>query len=356
MEKQFEIDEFLLELLRSRSPTGTEREAAEVVEKYAASAAVNGVSRDVLGNRFATYGNGENTLMLAGHMDEIGFIVSYIDNDGFIFFEQLGGHDNVMLSGRRVAIITKNGYVYGVTGKRAIHLMDAKERKEVPETHQVWIDIGVSSREEAEKLVRIGDPVVYDTVVHKLSDTRYSARAFDDKVGCYCVFEVIRRLSKKLAKPEYKIVSVATTQEEIGTRGAWPASYAVNPHVGIAVDVEHATDFPTCDSRKFGRINLGGGVVISRGPNINPKVFDRLVDCAEANNIKYQIGAESRPTGTDARIMQMARGGVAAGLVGIPLRYMHTPSEVADLRDIEGCVKLLEAFALSLKNSDDFTY
>ena len=110
MGKQFEIDEFLLELLRSRSPTGTEREAAEVVEKYAASAAVNGVSRDVLGNRFATYGNGENTLMLAGHMDEIGFIVSYIDNDGFIFFEQLGGHDNVMLSGRRVAICIRGNW------------------------------------------------------------------------------------------------------------------------------------------------------------------------------------------------------------------------------------------------------
>ena len=187
-----EIDEFLLELLRSRSPTGTEREAADVVEKYVGSAAAGGVKRDVLGNRYAMYGDGEKVLMLSGHMDEIGFIVSYIDDDGFLFFEQLGGHDNVMLPGRRVAVITKAGYVYGVTGKRAVHLMDAKERKEVPETFQVWIDIGATSRAEAEKLVRIGDPVVYDTAVRKLSRTRYSARAFDDRAGCYCVFEALR--------------------------------------------------------------------------------------------------------------------------------------------------------------------
>ena len=351
-----EIDEFLLELLRSRSPTGTEREAADVVEKYVGSAAAGGVKRDVLGNRYAIYGDGEKVLMLSGHMDEIGFIVSYIDDDGFLFFEQLGGHDNVMLPGRRVAVITKAGYVYGVTGKRAVHLMDAKERKEVPETFQVWIDIGAPSRAEAEKLVRIGDPVVYDTAVRKLSQTRYSARAFDDRAGCYCVFEALRRLWRDNAKTDYRVVSVATTQEEIGTRGAITAAYALNPKVGLAVDVDHATDFPTCDKRKFGSIKLGGGPVISRGPNINPKVFERLVECAEKEGIPYQISAESRPTGTDARVIQMARGGVATGLLGVPLRYMHTPSEVADLGDIEGCVRLIAAFAKSLKNSDDFTF
>lgn len=351
-----EIDEFLLELLRSRSPTGSEREAADVVEKYAGAASAGGVRRDVLGNRYAVYGSGDKTLMLAGHMDEIGFIVSYIDEDGFLFFEQLGGHDNVMLPGRRVAVITKNGYVFGVTGKRAVHLMDAKERKEVPETHQVWIDIGAQSRAEAEKLVRIGDPVVYDTAVRRLSPTRYAARAFDDRAGCYCVFEALRRLSRDSAKTDYRVVSVATTQEEIGTRGALTAAYGIDPQVGLAVDVDHATDFPTCDRRRFGHIRLGKGPVISRGPNINPKIFERLAECAEREGIPYQIGAESRPTGTDARVIQMTRGGVATGLLGIPLRYMHTPSEVADLDDIEGCVRLIAAFAKSLKNSDDFSF
>lgn len=348
------MDEFLLELLRSRSPTGSEREAADIVEKYVSAHAP--VKRDVLGNRMAVLGDGQKSLMFAGHMDEIGFLVSYIDDEGFIFFEQLGGHDNIMLSGRRVSILTRNGYVYGVTGKRAVHLMDAKERKEVPETYQVWIDIGVSSRAEAEALVRIGDPVVYDTVVRKLSNSRCTARAFDDRAGCYCAFEVLRRIAKSGAKHDYKIAAVATSQEEIGTRGAETAAYSVNPDVAIAIDVDHATDFPSCDKRKFGSIKLGGGPVIARGPNINPKVFERLVSCAESLKMPYQVAAEARPTGTDARVIQMSRSGVATGLLGIPLRYMHTPGEVADLNDIESCVKLLEAFALSLKNSDDFTY
>ena len=159
--------------------------------------------------------------------------------------------------------------------------MDAKERKEVPETHQVWIDIGAQSRAEAEKLVRIGDPVVYDTAVRRLSPTRYAARAFDDRAGCYCVFEALRRLSRDSAKTDYRVVSVATTQEEIGTRGALTAAYGIDPQVGLAVDVDHATDFPTCDRRRFGHIRLGKGPVISRGPNINPKVFERLAECAE---------------------------------------------------------------------------
>ncbi len=355
MENHFKIDEFLLELLRSRSPTGSEREAADVVEKYVGPHAAS-VSRDVLGNRAAVLGDGEKTLMLAGHMDEIGFIVSYIDESGFIFFETLGGHDNVMLSGRRVTILTRKGYVFGVTGKRAVHLMDAKERKEVPETYGVWIDIGAADKAEAESLVEIGDPVVYDTVVHALSGRRCAARAFDDRAGCYCAFEAMRRISKSGKKPEFKIVGVATTQEEIGTRGAWTSAFAVNPAVGIAIDVDHATDFPSCNRQRFGYIKLGGGAVLTRGPNINPKVFDRLVDCAKAANIPYQIAADGRPTGTDARVLQTTRGGVATGLVGIPLRYMHTPAEVADLDDIEACVRLLVEFALSLKNSDDFTF
>ena len=350
-----EIDEFLLELLRSRSPTGTEHEAAQIIEKYAGPSA-DSIVRDHIGNRIAVYGSGERTLMFAAHSDEIGLIVSYIDDDGFLFFDTLGGHDNVMIPGRRVAVMSRNGNVYGVTGKRAVHLMDAKERKEVPETHQIWIDIGAGSRAEAEALVEIGDPVVYDVAVRKLAGGRCVARAFDDRAGCYAVFEVLRRLKSSNLKPDFRVAAVATSQEEIGTRGAYPAAYAMNPDVAVAVDVTHATDFPTCDKRKFGSIKLGKGPVIARGPNINPKVFDKLVACAKASGILYQIEAESRPTGTDARVLQISRGGVAAGLVSIPLRYMHTPGEVVDLNDIEMCVRLLKDFAVSLKSSDDFTY
>lgn len=348
-------DKFLTDIMATKAPTGNETQTSAVVDNFAKPFA-DSYERDVLGNRYASVGNSAESIMFAGHIDEIGIIISYIDNDGFLFFQQLGGHDNVMLSGRRVSILTKNGIVNGVTGKKAIHLMEAKERKEVPETHQIWIDIGASSKEEALKLVEIGDSGVFDCGLEKLSNSRYAARAFDDKAGCYCAFEALRRIKLKGANKDFKITAVASTQEEIGTRGALTASYTVNPKIGIAIDVEHATDFPGIDNRKYGQIKLGGGVVISRGPNINPVVFEKLVQCAKANNIPYQINAEPRPTGTDARVIQMTRRGVATGLLGIPLRYMHTPAEIADLNDIENCVRLLEAFALSVKSTDDFTF
>lgn len=343
------------ELLQTRSPTGMETEAAAVLEKYAKPCA-DSFERDVLGNRIAVLGNGEKTLMFAGHIDEIGFQVSYVDPDGFISFQQLGGHDNIMISGRSVWILTRNGAVAGVTGKRAVHLMDAKERKEVPETHQIWIDIGAKNREEALKMITIGDPIVYDTRLVKLANNTYSSRAFDDKAGAFSIFEALRRLSKEKQNLQYKLVCVGTTQEEIGTRGATTSAYAANAQVGIAVDVTHATDFPTCDCRRFGDIKLGGGVVISRGPNLNPKVAQRLIELAQAKDIPYQIESEPRPTGTDARVIQMTRGGVATGLLSIPLRYMHTPNEVVNAADIDACVDLLVEFAKSLKNSDDFTF
>lgn len=348
-------DKFLSELMSTRAPTGEETQAASAVDSFAKGFADN-LERDVLGNRYASVGNAKDSIMFAGHIDEIGIIISYIDGDGFLFFQQLGGHDNVMLSGRRVAILTKNGVVKGVTGKKAIHLMEAKERKEVPETHQIWIDIGARSKEEAEALVSVGDCGVFDCGLEHLSGSRYAARAFDDKAGCYCAFEALRRIKQKGGNGDFKITAVASTQEEIGTRGAWTATYSVNPKIGIAIDVEHATDFPNCDNRKYGRIKLGGGVVISRGPNINPVVFEKLVECAKKDSIPYQLNAEPRPTGTDARIIQMTRRGVATGLLGIPLRYMHTPAEIADLSDIENCVRLLESFALSVKSDDDFTF
>lgn len=348
-------DNFFSKLMQTKSPTGVETEAANAVEEFSKTFA-DEVSKDVLGNRYASVGSAEKVLMFAGHIDEIGFIVSHVDEKGFVFFDQLGGHDNVMISGRRVSILSRNGIVKGVTGKKAIHLQEASERKNVPETHHIWIDIGASSQEEALKRIEIGDSAVYDYPLEQLSETRYAARAFDDKAGCYCAFEALRRIKNSGGNKEFKVSAVATSQEEIGTRGAWTASYLVNPQVGIAIDVEHATDFPGADKRKQGDIRLGAGPVISRGPNINPIVFDKLVECAKKLDIPYQVNAEARPTGTDARVLQMTRKGVATGLLGIPLRYMHTPAETLDIQDIENCIKLLEAFALSLNANDDFSF
>ena len=353
------IPHFLNELMIARSPSGYEFEAQKVIDRHVQSH-VDRYSKDTIGNRFACIDVQQDcpTLMLSGHMDELGFAVTYIDDKGFLSFDTIGGHDRGIIPGRRVRILTKNGDVLGITGKRAIHLLDDDEVSKVQKLHELWIDIGVKSEAEAKKLVRIGDPVVYETPeTTVLNGTRtISGRAFDDKAGAYSVMEVALRLMKEKSTLQSNLVAVASTQEEVGTRGAINASYSVHPTVGIAIDVGHATDFPGCDYKKLAKIELGAGPIIARGANINPLVFDRIIECAEKENIPYQIEAETGPTGTDARSMQIARGGIPSGLISIPLRYMHTPVETANLDDIENVVRLVCAFAKSLKKDDCFEF
>jgi endoglucanase len=305
-----------------------------------------------MGNRFATVNpGGDPSILFAGHMDELGLIITYINDKGFVYFDTLGGHDKSMISGRRVSILTKNGVVKGVTGKRAIHLMTPEDRKKVPDTHEIWIDLGVKNKEEAEALVRIGDSAVYDQSFELVRGSVGVARAFDDKAGAYAVMEAVSRLTKE-SQLAAKVTAAATTQEEIGTRGAMTAAFSENPDFAIAVDVGHATDSPDCDPRKYGQFKQGGGPIICRGPNINPVIFETIVAAAEANDIPYQLEADPRPTGTDARAIQVAQAGIATGLLSIPLRYMHTPSEMVDLEDIEHTVQLLVAVSKSLKQGD----
>jgi endoglucanase len=348
--KSDQVPAFLVDLLDARSPTGHEYEAQAVVDRYVESK-VDVYRRDTMGNRFATVNpEGDPSILFAGHIDELGLIITYINDQGFIYFDTLGGHDKTMISGRRVSILTKDGEIKGVTGKRAIHLMNAEDRKKVPETHEIWIDIGVSSREEAEKLVRIGDPAIYNQSFELIRGSVGVARAFDDKAGAYAVLEAVRRLTK--GKLNARVTAAATTQEEIGTRGAMTAAYSENPDFAIAVDVGHATDSPDCDLRKYGSTKQGGGPIVCRGPNINPVIFERIVECAEKNKIPFQLEADPRPTGTDARAIQVAQAGIATGLLSIPLRYMHTPSEMVDLEDIEHTVQLLVAVARSMKKGE----
>jgi len=347
-----EAPSFLADLLHARSPSGYEFEAQEVFDRYVKSSA-DTYEKDALGNRLATLNpEGDPKLMFAGHMDELGLIITFVNKDGYLYFDTIGGHDRVMIPGRRVIIRTADGPVKGVTGKRAIHLMDEHDRKKVPEIHEIWIDIGASSKKDALKRVSIGDVATYDHEFEFIHGTIGTARAFDNKVGAYVVGEALVRLAEQKKKLNARVTSVATTQEEIGVRGATTAVYSVNPHIAIAVDVGHATDHPDCDNRKYGETKLGGGPIICRGANVNPKIYERLVACAKKLKIPHQFEADPRPTGTDARALQMGRAGVATGLVSIPLRYMHTPSEVVDLQDVENCVRLFVEFALSLKKGE----
>jgi len=352
MPKPYSVSPFLTDLLHARSPSGYEFEAQKVFDQHVKPAA-DKYHKDAMGNRLAILNpDGDPVLMFAGHMDELGLIVSFVNKDGFLYFDTIGGHDRIMIPGRRVIIQTANGPVKGVTGKRAIHLMDEADRKKVPETHEIWIDIGARSKKEALERVAIGDVATYDHEFELIHGSVGAARAFDNKVGAYIVGEALVRLADQKKKLAARVVSVATTQEEIGVRGATTAVYAVNPHIAVAVDVGHATDHPDCDNRRYGETRLGGGPIICRGANINPKVYHRLVQCAKKLKLPHQFEAEPRPTGTDARAIQTGRAGVATGLISVPLRYMHTPSEMVDLTDVESCVKLLVEFALSLEKGD----
>ena len=352
----YSVPAFLTELLHARSPSGYEAEAQAVFKRHVKPAA-DSYEGDALGNQIATLNpSGNPTLLMAGHIDELGLIITYVNKDGFIYFDTIGGHDRTVISGRRVVIQTEKGPVKGVTGKRAIHLMDEADRKKVPEIHEIWIDIGAKSKKEALERVAIGDAATYDHEFELIHGSIGTARAFDNKVGAYIVGEALIRLSRDAKKTAAKVVAVATSQEEIGTRGAIGSGYSVDPHVALVVDVGHATDHPDCDNRKYGETKLGGGPMLCRGANINPKVFDALVRAAKKLKIPYQVEGDPRPTGTDARAIQVSRGGVATGVVSIPLRYMHTPSEIVDLEDVERCVKLFVEFAKGITKGDYRTW
>ncbi len=341
--------EFLVDLLNARSPSGYETEAQAVVDRMIKPVA-DAYHRDTIGNRIATIeSDGDPTLLLSGHMDELGLIIKYVDDKGYLYFDLVGGIDLQTISGRRVSILTKEGIVRGVTGRRAIHLLNQEERKQVPKIENLWIDIGAKSKAEALARIRIGDVAVYDHGFESLHGTLVTARAFDNKSGCYIVMEALRRLAADRQGLAARVVAVATAQEEIGCRGARAVANRIPAHFALAVDVGHATDHPECDNRRFGEFKLGGGPIITRGANVNPIVFDRLIQAAESEKIPHQIEADPRPTSTDGRELQMGHAGIATGVLSVPLRYMHTPSEIVDLQDVENAVRLIIAFAKGLE-------
>ena len=344
--------DFLKALTQAIGPSGSERASADLWKDYVKSHAK--VERDVHGNTIASIGPEEGIrIMLAGHIDEIGYMIRYIDDKGFLFFSAIGGIDPVLTVGQKVSVKTSKGVVLGVVGKKPIHLMDAEELKRPTKLSDLSIDIGATSKKEAEKMVSVGDVAVPVSSFDKLGKDKYASKAFDDRAGAYVVARVIEELSKE-KKLKAKVFSVATVQEEIGLRGARTSAFSVDPQVGIAVDVTFATDFPGIDPKKIGEISLGKGPVIAKGPNINLGVFENMVKTAKSAKIPYQIEGIPRATGTDANMLQVTRGGVATGLISIPLRYMHTPVEVISFEDLENAVKLITYFIKGIKGNESW--
>ena len=346
--------EFLSELVEAPSPSGFEQPAAKVFRDRMAPVA-DEVDTNVMGSVHAVLKGNNNgvSVMLAGHIDEIGMMVNYITPEGFIAFAAIGGVDAAILPGARVRLHTTDGTLLGIMGRKPIHLIEDDERKTVTKIEKLFIDLGMSA-EEVKKRVRIGDPITFDVGLETFGDGMAVSRAFDDKMGAWIAARVLEEV-KKAGGAAGDLIAAATVQEEVGLRGGTTSAYGVNPVVGIAVEVGHATDYPDIDKRKHGEAICGNGPIIARGPNVNPALFDLLVNAAEKSGVPYQIGAEPRGTGTDANAIQLSRGGKAAGLVSIPLRYMHTPTEVLSLKDLDAAVKMLTQFVIDLDPASDFT-
>jgi endoglucanase len=344
---------FLQFILETPSPSGYEGRLQQIVRESLADAA-DEIRIDVHGNLIAVKNpNAPLRVMLAGHCDQIGLIVQHIDDDGYVYVQPIGGWDPIVLIGQRATIWAEGEPVPGVIGRKPIHLLTDEERKQVPKFKDLWIDIGAASKDEAAKLVRIGDAATLALGYHELQNRRAISSAMDDKAGLWVVLEAFRRVDR--AKLNCALYAVSTVQEELGLRGARTSSYGIDPQIGIAVDVTHATDCPTIDKKEEGDVRLGKGPVIYRGPNFNPVVVQRLIAAADAHQIPYQLAAAGRPPGTDANAMQINRSGMAAGLVSIPNRYMHSPVEMISLEDIDRAADLLARFVESLPDPIDLT-
>jgi endoglucanase len=291
--------------------------------------------------------------MLAGHCDQIGMLVSHIDSDGFLYAQTIGGWDPQQLIGQRMTVWATDGPIPAVISRKPIHLLAPEERKQVVKIEDLWLDIGAKSQDEAAKAVRVGDPVTLQLGFQPMMNNLANAPGMDNRTGVWVVMEALRRCASK--SPKCAIYSVSTVQEEIGLRGARTSAFGIDPHVGIAVDVTHATDCPTIDKRQNGDISLGKGPVILRGPNANPRVVEGLANVANEKKIPFQFSALGRATSNDANTIQINRAGVAVGVVAIPNRYMHSAVETISLDDIDQAAELLAEFVASIAKDADFT-
>jgi putative aminopeptidase FrvX len=346
-----ETPALLDKLLRIPAPSGHEAPAAAAWREEAAFAEV---STDGIGSSIARVGDAAPLLAVVGHIDEIGLAVTHIDENGFLWFVSIGGWDPQILVGQRVEIRTRDGIVPGVVGRKPVHLLDPDQRKKVVELKSLHIDVGAADRDEAAEMIRIGDPVVIAGEPFAVAGERLVSRAMDNRLGSYIALEALRRCHER-GTLRGSFAAVAAVQEEIGSKGALTTSFSLQPDLAIAVDVTHATDAPGIDEKEQGRHHLGSGPVIGRGATLSPHIFEMLAETAEKNDIPYTIEASGRATHTDADAIEIARAGIPAGLVSIPLRYMHSPVEVVDLGDVEATIELLAAFASTIGPDLDLT-
>jgi endoglucanase len=339
---------FLRRLIATPSPSGFEQRAQQVIREEVRHYS-DELRTDVHGNVIAALNpDGNPRVMLTAHCDELGFLVRYIDDKGFIYFAPIGGFDPSTLPGERVYIHTANGPILGVIGRKPVHLLQSDERGKAPKLSEMWIDIGVNSKEEAQALVAIGSVATRAAQLETLRGDVVVSRALDDKSGVFTVIEAMRHLYEQREKLKAGVFFVSAVQEEVGLRGARTSAFGVDPLIAVAVDVTFTSDHPQTSKHEIGDIALNGGPVITIGGHINPRIYNFLITAAEEAGIVYQIDPQASGTGTDTDVIQVARAGVATGLVSIPCRYLHTGSEIVSLKDIDEIAELLSRFVLAL--------
>jgi len=348
------IPEALTNLLTVPGPSGNEAKAAKVWRDWCHTF-TSDVQVDHNGSSWARLAgtSGGPSLAVVGHIDEIGVHITHIDGDGFLRFGQVGGWDPVNLVSQRVVLDTRNGPVYGIIGRKAIHLMDEEDRKKVPDLKSLHIDIGARDGDQAKELVRVGDTGVLDAAPLEFPNGRVVSRSLDNRAGCYVAGRVGELLAESGGSAgDY--LGLAVVQEEIGVKGATTASFHLQPDVAIAVDVTHASDTPGIVLGQDTEHKLGSGPVIERGALLHPAVSELLIETAEAEQIPFTLSSSARFTGTDADAISISRGGIPTGLVSVPLRYMHSSVETVAVDDLEQTAKLLAAFAKRLEPDTSF--
>ena len=347
--------EFLERLLNSAGPSGFEVAPARIWRQEAGGFSQE-VWTDVSGNSIASINKGGNPrVMMAGHIDEIGLQVTYVNEDGFLFFDEIGGWDTQVLVGQRVRVLGSDGAVPGVIGKKPIHLLKKAEQERATKAKELWVDLGAATDEEVTDLgIRVGDPMVLDAGMIRLAGDRIVSRAVDNRIGAYVVLEALRLLSED--PPSAAAFAVATVQEEIAYTGggARASAFALEPDVALVVDVTFSTDVPDIEKKELGDHVIGGGPVLSRGSANHPVVFERLAEAAKEEQIPFSMQAAPRATRTDADGIFLVRFGVPTGLVSVPNRYMHSPNELVSLGDLDKTARLLAAFVRRLGPDTDF--
>src|SRR5690554_1595919 len=348
--------QFLEDLLITPSPTGYESGGVKVWKEYVSKFASEVVT-DAYGSCAAKLNTSGDvaTVMLEAHCDEIGMVVQHIADNGFGYVNKLGGSDSTIARAKKVFIHNKSGRVVGVTGNTAIHLQSTKNGGGTqPAWKDIYVDIGVNSKEEALELVQVGDPITYSSDLEFLNDDILTARALDNRIGGYIIAEALRKLHERKDELKVNVIALNSVQEEVGGFGARMMSYRFMPDVALVTDVTHATDTPGIDQKEHGTVLLGKGPSVQHGGANHPKVVSFLEDVCEKAKIEVQHEATSVRTGTDTDSIFFQQTGIPSALISLPLRYMHSPVEVCSMKDVDALINIMVEAVLAMRPDQVF--